>query len=439
MEIELNEIEKHFSALAKIGNLGSKPEEGFLRASWSDEETAAINYIADVAKENGLQVRSDAVGNCFIATPGDYEKIIQIGSHLDTVPRGGNYDGAVGIVCGLLAIIANWNANQNLEKGLELVIWRGEESGTFDQVYKGSRAAFGLLKREALDSTFQGKTLRSAMLSQDCDPSFVERGEPTIKQNEIDKVVAHFEIHIEQSVRLEKDNLDIGICNSIRGATRMQIVVKGKAAHSGGTPMGVKYRSDANLASAHMQVELNEFLNNRISSGADLVLTVGVCNSSQDFNEKNPAIYESAITKVSELAYFTLDIRSNNEETLKAFGQDSKRIIENVGARFNVECEIEQISYSKPIEQLDKDLQLLCSAVCEELGYSSQLMPSGAGHDIAVVAEQKRSDGTKIPCQLLFIPCREGISHNPKEYSSPEQIQKGAMVLAHAISARLRS
>ena len=431
--IPVTNIERHLAKLAQIGNLGSFREAGFLRAAWSNEETAAMNYIKDVARDHGMQANNDGVGNLYLTTPGNVAEVVQVGSHLDTVPQGGLFDGAAGIIAGLEAILslrADW---ANLGRKLELVIWRGEESATFGAVCKGSQAAFGQNDPNILLKKYNNQTLEQAIMGQGFDPGYIERQEPALSSQHIDSIAAYLELHIEQAKKLETDGHDIGIVSSVRGTIRFRVIVIGEAAHSGGTPMGVAYRKDANLAMAYMQVALDQLANVALSRGRDLVQTVGYLNSDPDENMFNPRIYENSLTKVSPYGYFTIDIRSNKQQFLQTYAEQARDTIRSVGERFGVITEIVPICNLEPLEGLNQHLQDTIEAACRGLGYRYQIMPSGAIHDVAVVAGQTQRNGARIPGALIFIPCRNGVSHNPKEYTSPDAILKGTMVLAKTL------
>jgi N-carbamoyl-L-amino-acid hydrolase len=434
LDVSTKAIEAHFSALSQIGNLGPDRKAGFLRAAWSDEETAAMEYIKQTGQARGLRGTYDGVGNLFLTTPGPTRQVVQIGSHLDTVPRGGMFDGGAGIVAGLEAILALQNFWPGLKQGLELVIWRGEESATFDAVCKGSRAAFGRNDPAILANEFGGRTLEQAILSQEFDPTFIRDGKPTLSSDRIDSIAAHLELHIEQATKLEAEGKAIGIATSTRGTARLRVIVTGEAAHSGGTPMGVTYRKDANLAMAYMQVELDRLARQTVAEGQDLVQTVGVINSDEGFNRQHPQVYDNALTKVSPFGYFTLDVRSNRQAQLERYVTRARALIREVGQKFKVGVGIESITFLEPLERFEESLQASLEERCQTLGYSYLKMACGALHDVAVVASQQRSDGSKIPGALILIPCRQGLSHNPQEYASPEAIQKGAMVLAQTLS-----
>lgn len=433
IQVDSSKIEQHFSVLSQIGRLGMSPESGYLRASWSYEESEAMAYIRQVGIENGLTAHYDGVGNLFLTTPYHKPTLLQMGSHLDTVPMGGNYDGAAGVVIGLEAILALKDHWQELEHALQLIAWRGEESATFGALCKGSQAAFGKNDPKILRKEFEGNTLEDAILSQGYNPAYISEQKPTLSQAQMDAIQAHIEVHIEQAKSLEVNNLNIGIVSSIRGAVRFRAIVEGEAAHSGGTPMGVEYRQDANLAIAYMQVALDKRVQEALATGDDLVLTVGLLNSDFNYNLHDPRVYENALTKVSPFGYFAVDIRSNRAETLARIVADAKQIIEQVARDFRVSVTFQSITELAPTETLDERIQEAVYESCRSLGLKSVVMSSGALHDVAVVANQRRSDGSRIPSGLIFIPCKEGISHNPKEYASPEALTNGARVLAQTL------
>lgn len=428
-------ITTHIQALSKIGNLGPTLESGFTRPSWSDEETGAMNYITEVALRHGFKATSDTIGNLFLSygCEDPTKEIIQIGSHLDTVVKGGLFDGGAGIVAGLEALIEVSKSTQALKKGLELVIWRGEESGTFGVVFKGSKAAFGLLPSSALNSKFGEITLKDAILSQGFSPEPIETSTKTFSQEKVDRISAHFELHIEQATKLERDGDDIGVVTSIRGSNNIRILLRGEASHSGATPMGAKYRKDANLAMAHMHVELDKLCNENISEGFDLVQTVGVINSDKTYNQSHLEVYDTGFTTIGAFSYFYLNIRSNNSEFLADYTEKAYSLMKSTGQKFKVSVEIEEISSSTPLREMAPSLQQLVEDSSKELGLKVQRLTSGAGHDVQIVAIQNKSDGTPIPALLIFIPCRDGLSHNPKEFTTNEAIAKGASVLALAV------
>ncbi|MDP2749335.1 MAG: Zn-dependent hydrolase [Nanoarchaeota archaeon] len=438
LNVSEKDVQKHFDSLAKMGNLGPSLDDGFLRAAWSDEESQAFEYIKNEAESAGLTARYDGIGNLFIRTPArkNDKKVVQVGSHIDTVPEGGNYDGAAGIVAGLEAIKAVHSSGIMTCKSIELVIWRGEESATFNAAYKGSKGAFGKSfkgdKGDILKNEFRGKTLEQAITEQGFDPSYFREQKPTINQEYIDNIFAHIELHIEQARKLETDKISIGIITSIRGYDRYRITVAGEFDHSGATPMGTEYRKDANLAIAYMQVEIDKLGRKYAKLGNDLVQTIGEINSNHELNKQH-GIYNNAITKVSGIGYFSLDIRSNNQNFKEAYVNEAKKLIKRLAKSKKVDIEILPMSSDNPTENLDEKIREIIACSCDRLSYSYQPMSSGAGHDAAIVAQQMRSDGAYVPVGMLFIPCRAGISHNKMEFAKTEDVVKGANVLVNTI------
>lgn len=431
--IDKSSISNHIEALKKIGNLGDKLEDGFFRAPWSDEESKAFKYFVDEGNKSYFSSNYDEVGNLFLRIDGNSSETIQIGSHLDTVPKGGLFDGGAGIVAGFEAIKSVKEYYGELNKNLELVIWRGEEAATFGSVYMGSSSAFGIADPNILNLSYQGKTLSDAISSQGFSTESIKHSRKIISQEKIDSIIAHFELHIEQGTVLEENNKDIGIVTSIRSSRRFKVIIRGQSAHSGATPMGTKYRKDAVLTFAYIQTRLNEAIIKANDEGADLVQTIGIVNNYKTTNNELPEIFDASITKVSELCYFYLDIRSNKKNTLDNYQKIALSIIKDTVSEFNTSVEISQLSFGDPIESLNEELQEALESSCDKLNYPHIKLPSGGGHDAGIVSKQIKSNGKNIPAAMIFIPCRKGISHNPLEFTSIEAIKKGAEVLAETL------
>ena len=426
-------IKSRYSILNRIGNLGKTREDGYLRAAYSDDETRAMKVLAKAAADAGLNCKWDALGNLSIETPGNFSEWIETGSHIDTVPYGGNFDGLAGVVAGLEALIAMQSSSRRLKRGLRLRIWRGEESATFGVSSIGSKGAFGIFDPESLSNRFQGASLKDAMLSQQCDPSFIEDRRATISLKGIDYICAYIELHIEQGNLLETSGKDLGIVQGIRGAARMMVTLEGAFDHSGATPMGTEYRKDVNLALGHIIVRLDELATRHIKDGMDLVQTIGVINSSSELNDLSPDVYRNAVTKVSGFGYFSHEVRSCNSDESDLFCLEAKELIRHTAKELGVFAGIKELGKTPGISSLNETVQAVLEASSCEAGATFMKMSSGAWHDAAVVARQQRSDGSPIPTGMLFIPCKDGKSHTPEEYSSPEQIAKGATVLARAM------
>lgn len=379
--------------------------------------------------------RYDHIGNLTIETPGNNSEWIETGSHVDTVADGGNYDGLAGVVAGFEVLHAAVNSNSVNKRGLRLRIWRGEESAAFGISSIGSRAAFGKLPCSALHHSYSGQSLSDAIKEQGFNPALIQDGIASITSSELNSMAAFIELHIEQGKVLESLGSDIGIVSSIRGSKRSWIDITGTFDHSGATPMGSTYRSDANLAMAHMLVELDQLLNRHNACGGDLVQTTGLINSDEHANGK---LSSCAITKVSGTACFSLDVRGCHQEEVDLYCEQAFIQVQKIAKQFAVSANIETFSNQAGIMQLDQHIQKTAAACCETLKLNHLTLPSGAWHDAATVAAQVKSNGQTIPTGMIFIPCRAGVSHSPDEFSSAEQIAKGATLLA-AVMMQLAS
>lgn len=432
ISIDAEAIEQHYAALNRIGPVEGDQRNGFLRPPYSDAETAAISYIQQRATAAGLNCRSDALGNLIVETPGSFSAWVETGSHIDTVPGGGNFDGTAGVVAGLAALLAIHRSETVLQHGLRLRIWRGEESACFGVTSIGSRAAFGKLDASALHQNYAGRSLAEAMLEQGADPELIRAGQPTIDAYERDSITAFLELHIEQGKVLESCGKNIGIVTAIRGSRRNWINIHGTFDHSGATPMGAEFRQDANLTMAYIMVRLDQLLSQANSEGADLVQTVGLVNPPQQSCATLP-LAKNAITKISGAASFSYEVRGCDAGRVGSYCDRAFALIRATAEEFDTTVEIETFSDQAGIRNLNPELQLLLAKTCMALNLSHISLPSGAWHDAGTLAQQVRGDGTTIPVGMIFIPCHNGISHSPNELSTPLQIARGASLLATAM------
>jgi N-carbamoyl-L-amino-acid hydrolase len=187
-----------------------------------------------------------------------------------------------------------------------------------------------------------------------------------------------------------------------------------------------------------MQVEMDKLLKVYQDRGFDLVQTAGVINSDKEYNVKNPVVYENTLTKVSGFGYFFLDVRSNSKKQRDDYTNEVKKTIQALADRFRTTVRIIDMGSSDPAEALDADLQKGIEKSSVALGYKYQYMPSGAGHDSAIVAKQKKSSGQTVPVAMIFIPCKNGVSHAKEEFTKISDIRKGAEVLANTIIALVK-
>ena len=420
-------ISNWIDTLASLGGGETPAISGVTRPAWSTLESQAMSLIEVEATEKGAQASYDDVGNLFLRFEGSSSETIQIGSHLDTVPKGGRYDGAAGIVCGLAAIL-EYLSSHTPTYSLELVIWRGEESATFGAACAGSRAACGVLPASALERSFADNTLKEHIELQGFSSQCITNGTPSVSPEALDRVIAHLELHIEQGTVLETANIDIGVVTAIRGNRRMEVRYTGEAGHSGATPMGLPYRKDANLGAAYALVRLHELTQSYLTDGHDLVTTCGILNSNHQFNSTEESMQSSSITRIAPFSYFSFDARSTNPETLDAFEKEAQHCVQDTAREFDLHCTIQSLSPIAPVRALSKKLQQEVHTACTSLNLKALDMPCGAGHDCAIIAAE-----TSMDVCLLFIPCLHGISHNPKEFAETKDLLNGARVLCEVL------
>jgi N-carbamoyl-L-amino-acid hydrolase len=422
-------IERHF---AKLSTIGKEVDGSISRIAFSDQESAAMAYVRAEGEAFGLAGRYDGIGNLLLSTPGDHQRRILVGSHLDSVPKGGNYDGAAGVIAALEALRGLVASGAELARGIDLVAWRGEEY-TYNAVYKGSATAFGLAEPHVLHNLYLGQSLRDAIMQQGFDPSYVDECRPSFDPAYIDSLDGFLELHIEQGIRLERDRKDVGVVTGIAGDRRFLVVLEGRFDHSGATPMGAQYRADVNLAMAHILTRFDELGERRRAEGHDFTQTVGIINADPETDRKYPAVHGNSVTKVSGLGYFTLDFMSSDDEFLDGYSAEVLRMIWQTAKELGTNAVVEQTDSALGVQRLDAGLQDLLAASAEAVGASHLRMASGAGHDAALVTQARRSDGERIPVGMLFIPCKAGISHSKDEYCSPEQVARGTEVLRESL------
>ena len=331
-------VEAHFARLATIG---VQPDGSISRIAWTDPESSAIAYIRSEGEAFGLVGRYDPVGNLVLSLPGKHEKRILVGSHLDSVPHGGNYDGAAGVVAGLEAMRPLVAEAAELKAGIDLVVWRGEEH-TYNAVYKGSASAFGTSETHILHNVYNGVTLRDAIAHQGFDPSYIDACIPSFDPDYIESILGYLELHIEQGVRLERGSHDLAVVTSIAGDRRFLVVLEGRFDHSGATPMGTTYRSDANLALAYIMTGLDALAQRHLDAGREFCQTVGIVNADPEIDRKHSAIHSNSVTKVSGLAYFTLDLMSADDDFMDAYAAEMLREIWRIGKEYGVKAVVEQ-------------------------------------------------------------------------------------------------
>jgi N-carbamoyl-L-amino-acid hydrolase len=389
---------------------------GISRETYGPGETAAMEVIERVAVAHGLSTSWDAARNLGVRLPGrdDRLPVVATGSHLDSVPQGGNFDGAAGVIAGLMALLAAQERG-GPARPMELWVLRGEESAWYGgPCYFGSRALFGQLTAADFSSAHRssGHTLDQHMAQCGADIAPLKAGKPLLDAR---RFACWMELHIEQGPVLIARAKPVGIVTGIRGNVRhRRVTCRGEAAHSGAVPRWL--RRDAVLAMAELLVTLDEHWRVLLERGEDLVLTSGIV-------ETNPK--EHAVSRVPGEVAFALEYRSQDAATLASFGELLRTECAHIGARRGVTFDLGQSVYTEPA-RMSQGLIDLAQLVAKDAGIAAEIMPSGAGHDSAVFAN------AGVPSTMIFVRNDKG-SHNPHEAMDMADFNAGAHVLGEAL------
>jgi N-carbamoyl-L-amino-acid hydrolase len=391
-------------------------EPGVTRISYGPGEQAAYDLMARTAAAWRAETAYDAAGNLFVTLPGrDRSRIIQIGSHLDSVPHGGNFDGAAGVILGIALQGALAGGGCQPRFDLAVACLRAEESCWFPHSYIGSKTALGILEPGVLDSVKRsdsGHTLSQHMREAGFDPDAVRSGARLVDPQ---RIVAHIEPHIEQGPALEAAGTPLAIVTGIRGSFRYRDArCVGEYAHSGATPH--ELRRDAVVATAQLVVALDELWTRTGAKGADLTITVGQLGT-------DPR--EHSFSKVAGETRFAIDVRSQNQETLDEVQATVAEIAAEIGSRDRVRFELGPRSGTQPAV-MSRALNAMLAEALQKTQAPIRLMASGAGHDAATYAL------AGVPTTMLFIRNQNG-SHNPQEAMQMADFDLALTALANLI------
>jgi N-carbamoyl-L-amino-acid hydrolase len=367
---------------------------GIVRDSYGAGEQAAHDIMRSAAERIGLEISVDAIGNLTMTLPGrdrSAQRII-IGSHLDSVPQGGNYDGAAGVVAGLCVVSALKGAGVAPRCDVSVMGIRAEESAWFDIAYLGSGGAFGLLDPACLSipRSDTGRSLESTLIERGFDPEAIRERRTLLDPS---KIRAYLELHIEQGPTLVAEGLPAAVVTGIRGCKRFRNArCMGQYGHSGA--VNRPHRRDAVAATVALLHHLESIWLQQEAAGADLVVTSGELFT-------DPALHGPS--KIAGETRFVLDVRSVSDATMNAVATEAREAAARIGAAYRVTFDLGATSDSPPAvmdNRLRASLMGLLDRPFE--------MPSGAGHDAAVFAK------LGIPTGMIFVRNENG-SHNPDE------------------------
>jgi N-carbamoyl-L-amino-acid hydrolase len=388
--------------LAELAQIGKTPEGGTHRVAYSDADRQGREYAMKLMREAKLDVSIDAAGNIVGRRAGKDLglKPLMIGSHIDSVPEGGSYDGQVGSMGAIEVARTLAENNVSLRHPLEVVIFQNEEGGTV-----GSHAvAKGLTERELNLVSNSKKTIREGIKFIGGDPD--KLAQPLRKKGDIS---AYVELHIEQGGILDAEKIDIGVVEGIVSVNWWEVTVEGFANHAGTTPMNG--RRDALLAAAKYIEAVN-----RVTASVP-GRQVGTVGKIQSF----PGAYNVVPGKVVT----SLDLRDLDAAKVRMLFEKIQAEVRQIEQATGTKFEFKQVNETPPAPT-DPHIRQWIDEAAKQLGLTTKLLPSGAGHDAQEIY-------SLCPVGMIFIPSRNGISHSPREFSRPEDITNGANVLLRTL------
>jgi N-carbamoyl-L-amino-acid hydrolase len=394
--------------LNAIGRIGIGDRGGVTRLVFSIKELRSRQLLIHLMRQAGLKIHIDAIGNIFGRFNGSNPRspAVLAGSHLDTVIHGGKYDGPVGVIGALEAIRTITENNIPVRAPLEVVCFVGEESSRFGFSTLGSSLVAGEVRPKDLTNAVdpQGTKLADVLASL----GITQRNLHGLKRS-AKSLKGYLELHIEQGPILEAKGKRIGLVTSIAAPSRFRVIFKGRADHSGTTPM--EMRKDALVAAAQLITYVEGVCrkNSAMAKGR-VVGTVGAVK-----------VEPGVINAVPGRAELTVDIRGTSAESKNRVARLVKEQARAIARTRSIGVEVLNIREEDPV-QLDDRLLRVSRRLCDEKGIDYEIMPSGAGHDAMQMAKI-------TPAGMIFVPSRRGISHNPLEWTDPADIALGAQLL----------
>ncbi|SDK72846.1 N-carbamoyl-L-amino-acid hydrolase [Franzmannia pantelleriensis] len=406
MTIDAERLWEQLEELAQI----TDPAAPWTRRAFTERYLEGRTWLRHKLHEAGMSTRLDEAGNLIGTLPGSEPSLAPLatGSHIDTVPSGGRYDGILGVLAGLEAVRSLQEAGIRLRHSLEVIDFLSEEPSEYGVSCIGSRGMVGKLSPAMLD--FQepgGERLFDAIRRMGGVPEALS--EPLRKPGAL---AAFIELHIEQGRVLESQRVPIGVVSDIVGIHRYDIVVSGQADHAGTTPMDL--RRDALAEASGLIKTIQQAARRQAEGNAYLVATVG-----------RLTVSPNASNAIPERVEMVLEVRSNDAALLEGFFPPLLESAQRQSAETGVSIEATPLSEGLPT-QCANDVQAQITAAADSLGLEHMAMPSGAGHDAVYMA-------SLAPTGMLFVPCLDGRSHCPEESITPQQAADGCRVLTETL------
>lgn len=408
MEKKSIDMKKVMSCIEDLYRCGEQPDGTHTRMAYSQEDVKGREVFQNYFEELGLKSRMDDAGNIFIRMKGKNDNLpaILVGSHLDTVPDGGKYDGVLGCVAGLAICDAVIRSGEQLEHSLEVVVFTDEEGFRFGSGLLGSSAICGEdpeIKEDDID--LYGQRRSEVMRAYGISPGNIRKA-----KKDKESVHCFFELHIEQGGILDKKKIPIGLVTSIAGVSRYEIVISGEANHAGSTVMGD--RRDALVGASKLIAVIPEIVEQY--GNAYSVATVGTMKVSPN-----------SVNVIPGEVTFNLEIRDQDIGVIQLLEDKIKAYLERVCADNQLICSFQKISAHDAAPMSEWVKKAIKKAI-DKQKYDYIEIPSGAFHDSLIMT-------AKFPTGMIFIPSINGISHSRYELSREEDIQKGCEVLFQAV------
>lgn len=389
-------------SLEDLGRFGETPY-GMNRLAFSEADIASRAYTMELMRKAGLTTRIDTAGNVIGRKPGSEDSLpaIALGSHTDTVPYGGKYDGALGVMGAIEAVRTLADRGHANRHPLEVIVFTNEEGTRYHRWLIGSRAMAGVLEKEDLDAVDdEGVSLSSRMSDIGGDLSRVE--EATRRPGEL---AAYLELHIEQGPNLHRSGTPIGVVTGITGRAVFEIDIQGTTNHAGTTPMGDRH--DALVSASKLVLDIRKMA---AEDEICRVTTVGSIQSSPN-----------AVNVIPGSARLGLEFRDVDMAAMAAAETELNRAAQRTSADDGVEITVNRHRFN-PSVPIDSGMQSLVSEAAGRCSLAWEALPSGAGHDAQAIA-------SFAPMAMLFVPSVNGISHALAEYSTPEDCANGTQAL----------
>jgi N-carbamoyl-L-amino-acid hydrolase len=397
--------ERLFGRLEAFARIGATPAGGVNRQAFSVEDRAARRLLAGLALERGFQVFQDGIANLFIRREGSDATLppLLIGSHLDSQPTGGRFDGALGTLSAFEALEAMEDAKAETAMPVEVVAWANEEGSRFAPGAMGSMAFTGA------DISAWKSMVGSdgASLATEIEATIAALPEASLRQIGI-PIWGYLELHIEQGPSLEKERVPIGVVTSVQGTRWFEVTVDGAASHAGTT--GLAYRKDPMVAAVAAMHRLQQAV---MPLDASARLTVG-----------RIAAWPGSVNAIPQSVTFTIDLRHPLPERLDAMEAEVRRVCTAEAEAQHCSARIVR-SFDMPGGTFAAEMVKIVEDAASSLQLPYQRMISGAFHDALFLARV-------APAAMIFVPCRDGLSHNEAEYVEPAHAVAGARVLLRA-------